>query len=218
MFSIFVFIAILIPGIIPAFIDGIYGSGRGFRLVNSIVVALLITTFSYLTLAGIYSYNDIEFPLPVFAIKQQSIIDSLLMPIELNLFDYWREIAWASLIAIIYLIFWLPIIRNQWIEKLLQMLKLTDHSGSIDVWSGLFARSIKSKPFIQVSDNNHKRYYTGWVKAFSTFGNFRELLLLEVEIHDHEFNLIAQASTAYVGLPNDNVAVLFFSEERRIKK
>ena len=106
MFSIFQITLVLIPGIIPAFIDGVFGSGRGIRLINSIVVAFVITTFSYLTLAGIYGYNGIEFPLPIFVVQQQSFVDTLLMPVEVNLLDFVREIAWASLIAIVYLVIW----------------------------------------------------------------------------------------------------------------
>ena len=217
MFEIFAYIALLIPGIIPAFIDGIYGSGRGFRLINSIVVAFLMTTFSYLTLAGIYSYYDIEFPLSLFVFKQQSIFDSMLFTEEISVLDNWREITLATLIALVYLAIWLPVVRNQWIGQMLQTLKLTDYSGALDVWSEQSRIALKRRSFVQVIDNNNGRYYTGWFNGYSSYDNFRELILLNIEIHDLKFNLIAVAPIAYVGLPNDNVTILYFNKEWRIR-
>ena len=217
MFSLFQLIFVLIPGIIPAFIDGIYGSGRDHRLVNSIVVAFVFSTFSYLVLAGIYGYNGIEFLLPLFEIKQQSFVDTLLMPVELNLLDFWREVIWASLIALVFLAFWLPIVRNQWLGKVLQSLRMTDYSGALDVWSKLSRIALKNKSFVQVIDNKNKRYYSGWLNGYSSYDDFRELFLREVEIHDFDYNLIVAAPNAYIGLPNDSVTILYFNEETRIR-
>ena len=216
MFSIFLYIALLIPGLIPGFIDALYGLGRRNRVVNSIFVALIITTLSYLTLIAIYDHFDKEFPIPLFEIKQQDYAITFLLPEIINLLDSWREIAWVTLIAIIYLILWLPITRKRWIMKGLRLARLTDHFGERDVWTHQFTFGARTKSFIQIGDNQNKRYYTGWVKEFSEYDDFRELLLTEVEIHDFEFNFIAQAPTAYVGLPKDNVTILFTNEERRI--
>ena len=217
MFEIFAYIALLIPGIIPAFIDGIYGSGRGHRLINSIVVAFVITTFSYLTLAGIYGYYDIEFPIPLFVVKQQSIVSSLLLSQEYSLLENWREIAWTSLIALIYLVIWLPIVRLELMERVLQSLRLTDYSSALDIWSKVSKIAFKRKLFVQVIDNKNKRYYTGWIDGYSSYDDFRELFLLFVEIHDFDFKLVAKAPKVYIGLPNDSVTILYLNNERRIQ-
>ena len=84
-------------------------------------------------------------------------------------------------------------------------------------WTYQFTFGIKNKTFIQAIDNKNKRYYTGWVREYSEYDNFRELLLLEVEIHDFDFNLIAKAPLTYVGLPKDSTTILFLTRERRIR-
>ena len=216
MFEIFAYIALLIPGLIPGVIDALYGSGRRNRVVNSIFVALIITTLSYLTLIAIYDLYDMEFPIPLFEIKQQGFVISLVLPETINLLESWREIAWVALIAIMYLTFWLPIVRKRWIMKGLRQLRLTNHFGEKDVWTFQFTFGIKNKSFIHAIDNKNKRYYTGWVREYSEYDDFRELLLLEVEIHDFDFNFIAKAPLTYVGLPKDSTTILFLNEEVRI--
>ena len=231
--AIFLIFAILFPGIIPTWINGIFGSGRRSSVFNTITTLFIFAALSYCILAVIYNWIGKEFPLPILGTDFQisspetesqtqtqtsesksesgGVIESF------NLIESLDDIAWATLISLGILCISLVIYRKQLIVKGLHFIRLSDHYGEKDVWTNQQTKAIREKCFVRITDTTKRLIFTGWVTEFSEYDNFRELLLENVEVHDFDYFLVSKSDSTYLSLPNDNIWIDYFTEERRIQ-
>ena len=229
--AIFLIFAILFPGIIPTWINGIFGSGRRSSVFNTVSTLLIFATLSYCILAVIYNWIGKEFPLPILGTDFQissseaEFQTQTLDPKsesggaikDFNLIESLDDIAWATLISMVLLCFSLIIYRNRLIAKGLAWFRLTDHYGEKDLWTNLLTRRKKWLKFVRITDSVNKLIFTGWVEEFSEYDNFRELFLSDVEVYDFDFFLVSKSETTYLALPNNNIWIDFLTHERRIQ-
>ena len=227
--AIFLIFAVLSPGLVPTSISGTFGSGRRGTVVNSISTLFIYATLSYLTLAVIYDKIDKEFPLPILGTDYQSSIiksddqtqntssESVTSGIleSFNFIESLDDIAWAILIAILFLWFELIIYRNRYIARLLIWLRLTEHFSERDLWTRLLTRGFSRRKFVKITDTAKRLVFTGWVEGFSEYDDSRELHLSEVEVYDFDDLLVSKSETTYLALPKDSIWIDFLTVKRR---
>ncbi len=228
--AIFFIFAILAPGILPTWISRTFGPGRQGVVFNTMTFVFIYATLAYLTLAVIYDTIDKEFPLPILGTDYQTStteIEGQTQEIsreskskgvleEFNLIASLDDIGWAVLIAFMFLLFELVIHEIQFVARVLNWSRLTGQLSGGNLLTKIFSKVIESKSFVRIRDSEKKLIFTGWVEGYSEHDNFCELHLSGVEVHDFESFLISKSETTYLSLPNDNIWIDFFTEERRI--
>ena len=227
--SIFLVLVFLLPGLLPTWISGTYGSGRRSTVFNTITTLFIFSSLPYAILAIIYEWFDKKFPLPIwgtnfqkFATETESQTQTLGSESSFNvaienfrLFESLSTIAWSMLISIVLLWFGLVIYRKRYIAKGLFKARLTEHFGEKDVWTNQLTFGDESRKFVKITDSVRKLIFTGWVDGFSEYDDFRELLLSDLEVYDFDEILISKSDTTYLALPKDNIWMDFLSRNGR---
>ena len=226
--SMLLVLVFLLPGLLPAWISGTFGSGRRSTVFNTITTLFIFSSVPYAILAIIYEWVDKKFPLPLLGTNFQDFTTeastqtsdsefSFRIAIEnFSLFESLNGIAWAMLISLVLLCFGLIIYRNRYIARGLNWTRLTEHFGEKDLWTNQLTQGTKREKFVRIRDSVKKLIFTGWVEGFSEYDDFRELLLSDVEVYDFDEILISKSDFTYLALPKDNIWMDFLSRERRI--
>ena len=141
-----------------------------------------------------------------------------------TLVDCIDEIVWAFGGSYLVGMVWLKGVKHKIVMRHLHWLKATDKISEYDAWTDFFRSGNPNKEYTEeelrkfkyVNVWNHKRklLYSGWVLRFSEYDNFRELVLLEVEIYrfDDEINIYGPPivqSRVYLSFANDDVWIEF---------
>ena len=227
--SMFLVLVFLLPGLLPTWINGTFGSGRRSTVFNTITSLFIFSSMPYAILAIIYEWVDKEFPLPIwgtnfqkFTTESQDLTqtlgsNSIFLAIEdFNLYESLNAIVWSMLISLVLLWFGLIIYRYRFIAKGLNWARLTEHFGEKDVWTNQLTHGTEGQKFVRLTDSIRKLHFTGWIEEFSEYDDFRELSLSDVEVYNFDNVLVSKSETTYLSLPKDNIWMDILSQERRI--
>ena len=228
--SMFLVLVFLLPGLLPTWISGTFGSGRRSTVFNTITTLFIFSSLPYAILAIFYEWVDKKFPLPIWGTNFLKFTTETETPTQtqtlgsessfslaienFSLFESLNAIAWSMLISLGILCISLLVYRKRLIVGGLHYFRLSDHFGEKDVWTNQLTEVTKSRSFVRITDLAKRIIFTGWILEFSEYDNFRELLLEEVEVRDFNDILISKSETTYLGFPNDNIWI-DFSKRRK---
>lgn len=95
----------------------------------------------------------------------------------------WGIILWATGISVIISVVGSKLDTHKMLPRLWRTLALSSYSGENDIWAYLF--SLKELNAILVRDHKTNLAYFGVVFAFSDEGERREIILVNVDVHDN---------------------------------
>ncbi len=91
-------------------------------------------------------------------------------------------VAWASFFGAILGIGISLNLNRQWLLKLCRRLRLTERFGDEDVWT-LLLNSTDTDNYVTIRHKERKLVYQGYVSGFSSGGDTRELLVINVGVY-----------------------------------
>jgi hypothetical protein len=189
-------IVIFVPGIIWERIDAEYGRSRATAqwdiLRRTFVFGLASYLITYLVLWCLGS----NFKLFDFK-KDATFLDAAAF----------REIAYASGVALICSIFWLYITNQKIITRVLQRIGATKRYGDEDIWDFVFNSGRAEVEYVHLRDFDKKITYAGWVESWSESEKQRELVLKDVQVFDFEGNMLFETPRVYIARKADNIDI-----------
>jgi hypothetical protein len=171
-------VLIFIPGILCYGIIAALAEKKKRDNVTMLLQIFMYGTFSYLLLACSHWVFPNFFP----------AVDgiSILKPAEINKLPIDPKlIAWASLFGAILGVCTSINLNRQLLLKLCRWLKLTERFGDEDVWT-LLLNSTDSDNWVTIRHKERNLVYQGYVSGFSSGGETRELLIINVRVYANE--------------------------------
>jgi Family of unknown function (DUF6338) len=120
-----------------------------------------------------------------------------------------KEIALASVVAIICSVLWLYVTNYKLITRLLQAIGATKRYGDEDVWEFMFNSSRAEAEYCHLRDFDKKITYAGWVDSYSETAKQRELVLRDVIVWDFEGQQLFEIPRVYLARKSDNIDIEF---------
>ncbi len=112
------------------------------------------------------------------------------------------EVLWVSVIAVLVGFGLSYMIKYRIIFRFLKLIKVSDKTGTIDVWNYIF--SSENTEWVTIRDFKQDLMYIGWVKAFSHITSEKdELFLKDVKVYKNS-----------TGEPLYGVSGLYYSLKR----
>jgi len=128
--------------------------------------SFLFGLFTYAVLAGLYRLAGNRFD--VFSLDAQ-------VPFS----EKSDEILWSIPLALLFAAAWVAARTYGWLHALLRHLKISDYSGSDDIWDYAFSNF---GGVVYVRDFKERVIYQGYALGFSDRRDLRELLLTHVRV------------------------------------
>lgn len=199
----FQLVVIFIPGIIWERVDCAYGREHPKEQWDVIRRSFVFGLASYGVLYGVawalgYVFGDLGLKMPQLK-KEEAFLDA----------STFREIFFASLVAVICSIVWLYVTNYKLITRFLQAIGATKRYGDEDIWEFMFNSRRAEVEFVNLRDFKKKLTYTGWVEAFSESEKQREIVLRDVIVYDFDSNIIMETERVYLARSADNIDIEF---------
>jgi hypothetical protein len=199
----FQLVVVFIPGIIWERVDAQYGRDRAIEQWDVVRRAFIFGLFSYLilfALSWLLSLRYGEMGFRMFQIKKdESFLDAAAF----------KEIAFASVVAIICSVLWLYVTNYKLITRLLQAIGATKRYGDEDVWEFMFNSSRAEAEYCHLRDFDKKITYAGWVDSYSETAKQRELVLRDVIVWNFEGQQLFEVPRVYLARKSDNIDIEF---------
>jgi hypothetical protein len=196
-------VIIFVPGIIWERIDSQYGRDRANQqwdiLRRTFVFGLTayLITFALLWCINL-RYDGWSFKLFAFK-KDSTFLDA----------DAFREIAIASIVALLFAVLWLYASNYKWLTRFLQTIGATKRYGDEDVWEYMFNSGRAEVEYVHVRDFDKKLSYAGWVEVWSESEKLRELVLRDVIVYNFEGVELFKIARVYLARSADNIDIEF---------
>jgi hypothetical protein len=120
-----------------------------------------------------------------------------------------KEIFFASLVALICSILWLYVTNFRLITRSLHLIRATKRYGDQDVWDFIFNSPRGETEYLNLRDFEKKLTYAGWVESFSESEKQREIVLRDVIVYDFEGNTIFETERVYLARKADDIDIEF---------
>lgn len=199
----FQLVVIFIPGIIWERVDCAYGREHPKEQWDVIRRSFVFGLASYGVLYGVawglsYFFGDLGLRMPQLK-KEEAFLDV----------STFREIFFASLVAVICSILWLYVTNYKLITRFLQAIGATKRYGDEDIWEFMFNSRRAEVEYVNLRDFDKKLTYTGWVEAFSESEKQREIVLRDVIVYDFDSNMIMETERVYLARKAENIDIEF---------
>ena len=94
------------------------------------------------------------------------------------------KIAISTVLALVLAVVWLYLANYKILVRTLNWIRATNRYGDEDVWDYTLNSSLPNVQYVHVRDFQKGITYAGWVEAYSSSGELRELLLRDVIVYD----------------------------------
>ena len=166
---------VFLPGLIWAQIDARYAAKVKQGQVEFVIRAFLFGIFTYAISFLGYRLLGQEFSgLGINATNQTFLL----------LDSFVDEIAISTVLSLVLAVIWLYLANYKVLVRALNWIRATSKYGDEDVWDYTFNSSMPNVQYVHVRDFEKGISYAGWVEAYSSSGELRELLLRNVIVHD----------------------------------
>jgi hypothetical protein len=168
-------VLIFIPGIICYGIISALAEKKERSTVTSFLQIFMYGVFSYLALAAAHSLIPCIFPSidGLSILKPSDIGNATIDP---------KAIGCASLFGAVIGVGITLNLNRQYLLKLCRWVRLTERFGDEDVWT-LLLNSTDTDNYVTVRHREADLVYQGYVSGFSSGGETRELLLINVRVY-----------------------------------
>lgn len=119
------------------------------------------------------------------------------------------EIAWSVPIALVLAIMSIANSNHGWTTRILRALKITDFTGTDDIWEYALGKSGQSGEYVYIRNFVDKLVYFGLVKAYSDRPDIREILLEDVSVYDLKSDLLFELDRIYITLECKSARIEF---------
>lgn len=180
---------LLLPGVLWARVDAVYGTKKGQSQFEFAVRAMLfgLTSYALTYLAFVMWGASFEVIDLARAAKDSILTRGIVI-----------QVGVAMAVGFLASILWLYVVNYKLLTRLLQMIGATKTYGDEDVWDYTFNSNSAAVQFAHIRDFENKVVYSGWVNVFSETGKLRELVLYEVDVYDFEGNLLSSPPRLYI--------------------
>jgi hypothetical protein len=193
---------IFFPGIVWAALHGRFVVRQKLSNFQFVLYAFIFGIVSYVVTGSVYSIFGEQIPVMAYL----SAADKSELPNELFSF---RDLAAATVIALVLAIAWIYLETYKLAARLLQFIKATKKSGDVDVWNFTLNSSKPEVEYVQVRDFGKEIVYSGWIDMFSEAAHIRELLLRDVQIYDFAGNFLYEMPHVYIARAVDDIQLDF---------
>jgi hypothetical protein len=194
---------LFIPGIIWAQIHSIYASRRKPNQFEFIVNSLLFGLVSYTFAALLARVFCIPFALPKVNTGEAQIdLGTSLSQLILPLLS-------ASILSVAWC-FWE---NNAVFAHIINKIGASKSFGNQDVWEFTFNSGDKSAEFVNIRDYQNNLVYAGFVRAWSGSDQTREILLVDVRVHDEDGLELYAMPMMYLSREKETLTIEFPSTQ-----
>jgi hypothetical protein len=168
-------VLIFIPGILCYGIIAALAEKRERDNVTLFLQVFTYGVFSYLALALAHWLVPSVFPGVdgIAILKPSDISTATIDP---------KVIGWASLFGAILGLFVTLNLNRQYLLKLCRRIGITERFGDVDVWT-LLLNSTDTDNYVTIRHKERGLVYQGYVSGFSSGGETRELLIINVRVY-----------------------------------
>lgn len=196
-------IVIFVPGIIWERIDSQYGRDRPTQQWDILRRTFMFGLIAYLITFALLWFINLRYEgwaFKLFAFKKDStFLDA----------DAFREIAIASIVALLFAAIWLYASNYKWLTRILQNIGATKRYGDEDVWEYMFNSGRAEVEYVHVRDFDRKLSYAGWVEVWSESEKQRELVLRDVIVYDFDGHELFKTPRVYLARKAENIDIEF---------
>ena len=196
-------IVIFISGIIWERIDAQYGRDRATQQWDILRRTFVFGLVAYLVTFALLWCVNLQFEGWAFKLfdfkKDGTFLDAVAF----------KQIAAASIVALVCAIFWLYATNYKWLTAFLQRIGATKRFGDEDVWEYMFNSGRAEVEYVHVRDFDKKLAYAGWVEVWSDSEKQRELVLRDVIVYDFEGKTLIETARVYLARKADNIDIEF---------
>lgn len=119
------------------------------------------------------------------------------------------EIFWSVPVAVALAVVNVANRTHGWSTSLLRRLRITDFSGTDDIWEFSLVVQGRQGEYVYVRDFDHNLVYFGYVWAYSDGTEKREILLEDVEVYDLDGKHLYKLERIYLSLPCEAARIEF---------
>lgn len=201
---------VFLPGLIWTQIVATYGMKERPGTAEFLVRAFIFGFLAYVPVYLGYRFFDVE-----FSFLALQIGDSAAPVGDQQHFlyrDFMDEIAWSSIMAVVFSFVWIRGSANRWLIRMLNRARIGTH-GTDDIWSYTFSQQRPEVDYVRVRDLERSIIYEGWVHAYSETRKPRELLLRNAIVRD-ETNEPVDVPLLYMARAESDIIIEFPLREK----